>query len=226
MEIRPTEVVIDFGGKAEGTIPAHEFFDLGELEIGSDLEVYLERLEDRDGNPQLSFDKAEQKKNWEKIVNTCEEGSVITGRVRSKVKGGLVVNIGVDAFLPSSQVDIQAPKNLDQFVGQTFDFKVVKINRERKNIVVSRRELIEKRRQDKKRNSIKDPNLVRLVVEWSKILLTTEHLLIWTVWMVYFNITDMSWGVYLTQVKWLRLVKKLPSVLSISIKIENEFLLD
>ena len=151
MEIRPTEVVIDFGGKAEGTIPAHEFIDLGELEIGSDLEVYLERLEDRDGNPQLSFDKAEQKKNWEKIVNTCEEGSVITGRVRSKVKGGLVVNIGVDAFLPSSQVDIQAPKNLDQFVGQTFDFKVVKINRERKNIVVSRRELIEERRQDKKR---------------------------------------------------------------------------
>ena len=150
MEIRPTEVVIDFGGKAEGTIPAHEFLDLGDLEIGSDLEVFLERLEDRDGNPQLSFDKAEQKKNWEKIVNTCEEGSVITGRVRSKVKGGLVVNIGVDAFLPSSQVDIQAPKNLDQFVGQTFDFKVVKINRERKNIVVSRRELIEERRQDKK----------------------------------------------------------------------------
>ena len=78
MEIRPTEVVIDFGGKAEGTIPAHEFLDLSELEIGSDIEVFLERLEDRFGNPQLSFDKAEQKKNWEKIVNTCEEGSVIT----------------------------------------------------------------------------------------------------------------------------------------------------
>ena len=78
--------------------------------------------------------------------------------MRSKVKGGLVVNIGVDAFLPSSQVDIQAPKNLDQFVGQTFDFKVVKINRERKNIVVSRRELIEERRQDKEacRNSFQN----------------------------------------------------------------------
>jgi small subunit ribosomal protein S1 len=70
MEIRPTEVVIDFGGKAEGTIPAHEFLDLGDLEIGSDLEVFLERLEDRDGNPQLSFDKAEQKKNWEKKLLT------------------------------------------------------------------------------------------------------------------------------------------------------------
>jgi len=194
MEIRPTEVVIDFGGKAEGTIPAHEFLDLGDLEIGSDLEVFLERLEDRDGNPQLSFDKAEQKKNWENIVNTCEEGSVITGRVRSKVKGGLVVNIGVDAFLPSSQVDIQAPKNLDQFVGQTFDFKVVKINRERKNIVVSRRELIEERRQDKKREILSKikpgetrRGMVKNITDYGAFidLDGLDGLL---------HITDMSWG--------------------------------
>ena len=194
MEIRPTEVVIDFGGKAEGAIPAHEFLDLGELEIGSDIEVFLERLEDRDGNPQLSFDKAEQKKNWEKIVNTCEEGSVITGRVRSKVKGGLVVNIGVDAFLPSSQVDIQAPKNLDQFVGQTFDFKVVKINRERKNIVVSRRELIEERRQDKKREILTGikpgetrRGMVKNITDYGAFidLDGLDGLL---------HITDMSWG--------------------------------
>ncbi|HAF58263.1 MAG TPA: 30S ribosomal protein S1 [Opitutae bacterium] len=194
MEIRPTEVVIDFGGKAEGAIPAHEFLDLSELEIGSDIEVFLERLEDRDGNPQLSFDKAEQKKNWEKIVNTCEEGSVITGRVRSKVKGGLVVNIGVDAFLPSSQVDIQAPKNLDQFVGQTFDFKVVKINRERKNIVVSRRELIEERRQDKKREILTGikpgetrRGMVKNITDYGAFidLDGLDGLL---------HITDMSWG--------------------------------
>ena len=194
MEIRPTEVVIDFGGKAEGAIPAHEFLDLSELEIGSDIEVFLERLEDRDGNPQLSFDKAEQKKNWEKIVNTCEEGSVITGRVRTKVKGGLVVNIGVDAFLPSSQVDIQAPKNLDQFVGQTFDFKVVKMNRERKNIVVSRRELIEERRQDKKRESLTGikpgetrRGMVKNITDYGAFidLDGLDGLL---------HITDMSWG--------------------------------
>ena len=194
MEIRPTEVVIDFGGKAEGAIPAHEFLDLSELEIGSDIEVFLERLEDRDGNPQLSFDKAEQKKNWEKIVNTCEEGSVITGRVRSKVKGGLVVNIGVDAFLPSSQIDIQAPKNLDQFVGQTFDFKVVKINRERKNIVVSRRELIEERRQDKKREILTGikpgetrRGMVKNITDYGAFidLDGLDGLL---------HITDMSWG--------------------------------
>ena len=194
MEVRPTEVVIDFGGKAEGTIPAHEFLDPSELEIGSDIEVFLERLEDRYGNPQLSFDKAEQKKNWEKIVNTCEEGSVITGRVRSKVKGGLVVNIGVDAFLPSSQVDIQAPKNLDQFVGQTFDFKVVKINRERKNIVVSRRELIEERRQDKKREILSKiipgetrRGMVKNITDYGAFidLDGLDGLL---------HITDMSWG--------------------------------
>ena len=194
MEIRPTEVVIDFGGKAEGAIPAHEFLDLSEIEIGSDIEVFLEKLEDRDGNPQLSFDKAEQKKNWEKIVNTCEEGSVITGRVRSKVKGGLVVNIGVDAFLPSSQVDIQAPKNLDQFVGQTFDFKVVKINRERKNIVVSRRELIEERRQDKKREILTGikpgetrRGMVKNITDYGAFidLDGLDGLL---------HITDMSWG--------------------------------
>jgi len=194
MEVRPTEVVIDFGGKAEGTIPAHEFLDPSELEIGSDIEVFLERLEDRYGNPQLSFDKAEQKKNWEKIVNTCEEGSVITGRVRSKVNGGLVVNIGVDAFLPSSQVDIQAPKNLDQFVGQTFDFKVVKINRERKNIVVSRRELIEERRQDKKREILSKiipgetrRGMVKNITDYGAFidLDGLDGLL---------HITDMSWG--------------------------------
>ena len=102
---------------------------------------------------------------------------MITGRVRSKVAGGLVVNIGVDAFLPSSQVDIQAPKNLDQLVGQTFDFKVVKINRERKNIVVSRRELIEERRQDKTRDSLQIIQ-EKPVVVWLKISLTMVHLLI------------------------------------------------
>ncbi|MFP6894204.1 MAG: 30S ribosomal protein S1 [Opitutales bacterium] len=194
MEIRPTEVVIDFGGKAEGTVQAHEFVDVGELEIGSDIEVYLERLEDKDGNPVLSFDKAEQKKNWEKIVNTCEEGSVITGRVKTKVKGGLIVNVGVDAFLPSSQVDVQAPKNLDQFVGQTFDFKVIKINRDRKNIVVSRRELIEERRHNKKREilaSIKPGDtrrgMVKNITDYGAFidLDGLDGLL---------HITDMSWG--------------------------------
>ncbi len=151
IEIRPTEVVIDIGGKSEGIVNANEFVDVSELQVGSELEVFLEKLEDKEGNPVVSFDKAEQKKNWEKIVENCEEGSIIQGRVRSKVKGGLIVSIGVDSFMPASQIDVQPPKNLDQYVGQTYDFKVIKINLERKNIVVSRRELIEEQRMEKRR---------------------------------------------------------------------------
>ena len=151
IEIRPTEVVVDIGGKSEGIVHASEFVDMSELQVGSELEVFLEKLEDREGNPVISFDKAEQKKNWEKIVENCEEGSIIQGRVRSKVKGGLIVSIGVDSFMPASQIDVQPPKNLDQYVGQTYDFKVIKINLDRKNIVVSRRELIEEQRMEKRR---------------------------------------------------------------------------
>ncbi len=151
IEIRPTEVVVDIGGKSEGIVHASEFVDMSELQVGSELEVFLEKLEDKEGNPVISYDKAEQKKNWEKIVENCEEGSVIQGRVRSKVKGGLIVSIGVDSFMPASQIDVQPPKNLDQYVGQTYDFKVIKINLDRKNIVVSRRELIEEQRMEKRR---------------------------------------------------------------------------
>ena len=148
-EIRDNDVILDIRAKAEGVVPAYEFLDVGELQVGEEIEVFLERLEDRDGNPVVSYDKAQQKKNWENILTQCEEGSILSGRVRSKVKGGLVVNVGVDAFLPASQIDIQPPKNLDQYVGQTYDFKVLKINTERKNIVISRRELIEEQRLEK-----------------------------------------------------------------------------
>ncbi|BET66871.1 30S ribosomal protein S1 [Opitutales bacterium ASA1] len=150
-EIRQNEVVVDIGGKSEGVISAAEFVDLGELQIGSTIDVFLEKLEDRQGNPLLSYDKAQQKKNWENILQKCTEGSIVAGRVRAKVKGGLIVSIGVDSFLPASHVDIQPPKNLDQYVGQTYDFKVLKINLDRKNIVLSRRELIEEQRTAKRR---------------------------------------------------------------------------
>ena len=150
-EIRQNEVVVDIGGKSEGVIPAVEFPDLGDLQVGSQIDIFLERLENRDGNPVLSFDKAEQKKNWENILLKCEEGSIVSGRVRSKVKGGLIVSIGVDAFLPASHIDVQPPKNLDQYIGQTYDFKVLKIILDRKNIVLSRRELIEEQRANKRK---------------------------------------------------------------------------
>ncbi|MFP4166521.1 MAG: 30S ribosomal protein S1 [Opitutales bacterium] len=194
IEIRPTEVVVDIGGKSEGIVHASEFEDMSELQVGGEIEVFLEKLEDRDGNPVISYDKAEQKKNWEEIVENCEEGSVIQGRVRSKVKGGLIVSIGVDSFMPASQIDVQPPKNLDQYVGQTYDFKVIKINPERKNIVVSRRELIEEQRMEKRRKLLEDVKpgdtrrgQVKNITDYGAFvdLDGLDGLL---------HITDMSWG--------------------------------
>lgn len=194
IEIRPNEVIVDIGGKSEGIIPAHEFVDIDELQVGETIEVFLEKLEDREGNPVLSFDKAEQKKNWENILSECEEGSIIQGRVKAKVKGGLIVSIGVDSFLPASQIDIQPPKNLDQYVGQTYDFKVLKINQDRKNIVVSRRELIEEQRLEKRRKLLEEvkpgdtrQGIVKNITDYGAFvdLDGLDGLL---------HITDMSWG--------------------------------
>lgn len=194
IEVRQNEVIVDIGGKSEGSINANEFIDIGELSIGDEIEVYLERLENKEGNPVLSFDKAEQKKNWENIITKCEEGSIVSGRVKGKVKGGLIVNIGVDSFLPASQIDIQPPKNLDQYVGQTYDFKLIKINLERRNIVVSRRELIEEQRQEKRRQLLEDVKpgdtrrgTVKNITDYGAFidLDGLDGLL---------HITDMSWG--------------------------------
>lgn len=193
-EIRQIEVVVDIGGKSEGLITAAEFSDLGDLQIGEEIEIFLEKLEDRDGNPVLSFDKAEQKKNWENIITKCEEGSIVQGRVKGKVKGGLIVAMGVDAFLPASHIDIQPPKNLDQYIGQTYDYKVLKINLERKNIVLSRRELIEEQRASKRRDLLDKINpgdvvkgVVKNITDFGAFidLDGMDGLL---------HITDMSWG--------------------------------
>ena len=193
-EIRQNEVVVDIGGKSEGVIPANEFVDIGELQIGSQIEVLVEKLEDKNGSPVLSFDKAEQKKNWDNILTRFPEGSVATGRVKAKVKGGLIISIGVDAFMPASHIDIQPPKNLDQYVGQTYDFKVLKINLERRNIVLSRRELIEEQRTAKRRallDSIQPGQIrkgvVKNITDFGAFidLDGMDGLL---------HITDMSWG--------------------------------
>ncbi len=194
IEIRQNEVIVDIGAKSEGSIVGHEFVDLGELEIGQTIEVFLEKIEDKDGNPLISFDKAEQKKNWEKILSRCEEGTIVSGRVKAKVKGGLIVAMGVDAFLPASQIDVQPPKNLDQYVGQTYDFKVLKINLDRKNIVVSRRELIEEQRHVKRQKLLSEVKpgdirrgVVKNITDYGAFidLDGLDGLL---------HITDMSWG--------------------------------
>ena len=127
-----------------------EFEDIKAVKIGDEVDVLIEKLEDKEGMVVLSKEKAEFKKNWDKILTICNEGGTITGKVKAAVKGGLLVNIGVEAFLPASQIDIIPPKNLAQFIGNTYEFKVVKINQERQNIVLSRRELIEQQRNEKR----------------------------------------------------------------------------
>jgi small subunit ribosomal protein S1 len=150
IEVRPKEVLVDIGYKSEGVIPANEFEDIKAVKVGDQIDVLIEKLEDKEGMVVLSKEKAEFKQNWDKILTICNEGGTINGKVKAVVKGGLLVNIGVEAFLPASQIDIITTKNLAAYVGNFYDFKVVKINQERQNIVLSRRELIEQERSDRR----------------------------------------------------------------------------
>lgn len=149
LEIRPQVVLVDIGYKSEGVIPRSEFED-EEIEVGDQIEVLLESLENDEGLVVLSKEKAAHKQNWEKIVAVYREGGLVKGKVKSVVKGGLMVNVGVEAFLPGSQVDIIPPKDLNEYVGNVYEFKIVKVNDERKNIVLSRREVIEAERSEQR----------------------------------------------------------------------------
>ena len=150
LEKRPKEFLIDIGYKSEGVVSASEFDDPDDIHVGDEVEVLLERLENDQGMVVLSKQKAAQRQNWDKICKLFEAEGIIKGRVKAVVKGGLTVNVGVEAFLPASQVDINPPKDLTQFVGNTYDFKIVKLNEDRKNVVLSRRELIEAARSERR----------------------------------------------------------------------------
>ncbi|MBI3415184.1 MAG: 30S ribosomal protein S1 [Verrucomicrobia bacterium] len=150
IEVRPKEVLVDIGYKSEGVISGAQFEDLKAVKVGDEISVLIEKLEDKEGMVILSKEKAEFKQNWDKILTICNEGGTIMGKVKAIVKGGLLVHIGVEAFLPASQIDVIPPRNLTGFVGNTYEFKVVKINQDRQNIVLSRRELIEQERNEKR----------------------------------------------------------------------------
>lgn len=150
VEITKDFVVVDVGLKSEGLIPTEEFTDPTELELGNEVEVLLDQTEDERGQVVLSREKARRQRQWEYILNHCKEGSIVSGVITRKVKGGLMVDIGMEAFLPGSQVDSRRIKNLDDFIGKQFDFKILKINIDRKNVVISRREVIEEERMSKK----------------------------------------------------------------------------
>lgn len=150
VEITKDHVVIDVGLKSEGLVPIQEFSDPEQIILSGEVEVLLDQAEDENGQIVLSREKAERLRQWEYILDHCEEGSIVRGRVLRKVKGGLMVDIGMEAFLPGSQIDNKRIKNLDDYIGKTYDFKILKINIDRKNVVVSRRELLEAERISKK----------------------------------------------------------------------------
>jgi small subunit ribosomal protein S1 len=193
LEIKPQVILVDIGYKSEGAIPSNEFED-EDIQVGDEVEVLLERLENDEGMVVLSKEKAAHRQNWEKIYHVFKDGGLVKGKVKSVVKGGLMVNVGVEAFLPGSQIDIIPPKDLNEYVGKVFEFKIVKINDERKNIVLSRREVIEAERSEQRQKFLdsvtpgdKVTGVVKNITDFGVFvdLNGMDGLL---------HITDMSWG--------------------------------
>src|SRR5712672_2585155 len=194
LEIRPREVLVDIGYKSEGIIPSAEFDNIDTLEVGDEVDVLLERLENDEGMVVLSKEKAAYRQNWNKIASVFQGDGLIKGKVKSVVKGGLMVNIGVEAFLPASQIDVVPPKDLQQFVGNTYDFKIVKINDDRKNVVLSRRELIEQERADKRSRFLETIKIGDTVKGVVKNLTDFGAFIDLDGMDGLLHITDMSWG--------------------------------
>lgn len=193
IDIKPQVVLVDIGYKSEGVIPSAEFED-EDIQVGDEIEVLLEKLENDEGMVVLSKEKAAHKQNWDKIVKVFQEGGLVKGKVKAVVKGGLMVNVGVEAFLPGSQIDIIPPKDLNEYVGNVYEFKIVKINDERKNIVLSRREVIEAERAEQRQRFLetvkigdKVDGVVKNITDFGAFvdLNGMDGLL---------HITDMSWG--------------------------------
>ncbi len=157
LDIRDNLVVLDIGFKSEGTIPLEEFKDLPDLKPGDEVEVLLEHLEDQEGSVVLSKKKADFMRVWERIRVAYENDQPVTGTLVKKIKGGVVVDLmGVDAFLPGSQIALRRVPNVDELLGQSFDFKIIKLNKRRRNIVVSRRVILEQERAGKRDKLMKD----------------------------------------------------------------------
>jgi small subunit ribosomal protein S1 len=190
-------VVVDIGYKSEGQISVNEFMDPdGNMaaEVGQQVDVLLERAEDEDGTIILSREKAAKIKVWDEISRVYNDDGVINGTIVGRVKGGMSVDIGVPAFLPGSQVDLRPVRNLDALIGKSFDFKILKFNKKRSNIVLSRRALLEKEREEKKSETLKVleegrvmEGVVKNITDYGVFvdLGGIDGLL---------HITDMSWG--------------------------------
>ncbi|MFH1459141.1 MAG: 30S ribosomal protein S1 [Candidatus Omnitrophota bacterium] len=188
------EVLVDIGFKSEGILPTDEFDDPADIKINEVINVLLETKEDEKGMVIVSKRKADRTLGWERIINNYKEGDTIEGKVSRKVKGGLMVDIGMDAFLPASQIALRGIQNIDQFIGNTYEFMIVKVNKPRKNIVLSRRELLLKEREVSREKLLKEieegqirQGTVKNIADFGVFidLGGVDGLL---------HITDMSWG--------------------------------
>ena len=195
VHVGTSEVLVDVGYKSEGAIPIEEFHRHGALpKVGEEIEVYLEAKEDSEGLIVLSKDKADKIKVWDAITQAYEKAQPVEGRVVEVVKGGLAVDVGVKAFLPGSQVDLRPVKNLASMVGQNIRAKVIKLNRRRGNVVLSRRSVLEEEREEKKKHTLEVLNegmvltgTVKNITDYGAFidLGGIDGLL---------HVTDMSWG--------------------------------
>ncbi len=196
--ITDDHVIVDIGHKSEGEVPIIEFKrdDNRKLtvEVGEKIEVYLDRFEDENGDMILSYERAEMLKAWDRIAEAHEKNEIITGKIMARVKGGLAVDIGVKAFLPGSQVDLRPVRNLDKLIGNDFQFKIIKFNKKRGNIVLSRRVLLEQDREklrtvtlDNLKEGAQLKGIVKNITDYGAFidLGGIDGLL---------HITDMSWG--------------------------------
>ncbi len=151
VRVQGDNVILDVGFKSEGSIPKGEFHESEEIKVGNDVEVVLESVEDQEGNLVLSKQRADFLRIWEKVVNAHETGEIIQGKILKRIKGGMVVDLmGMEAFLPGSQIDIRPIRDFDAFVGQILDFKVVKVNIPTENVVVSHKVLVEEEIADQR----------------------------------------------------------------------------
>jgi len=195
LEIRENMVVLDIGFKSEGTIPLEEFKDLPDIKPGDEVEVLLEHLEDQEGSVVLSKKKADFMRVWERIRLAYENDQPVEGTLVKKIKGGVVVDLmGVDAFLPGSQIALRRVPNIDELLGQKYEFKIIKLNKRRRNIVVSRRVILETERAGKREKLMKElqkdqvrKGVVKNITDFGAFidLGGVDGLL---------HITDMSWG--------------------------------
>jgi small subunit ribosomal protein S1 len=197
VQLTAEHVMIDVGSKSEGQIPIEQFMDEnGQLtvKVGDEVQVFLEDTEESSGQVRISKSKADKIRIWDEIAEVCESERTITGKVVARVKGGLQVDIGVPAFLPGSQVDLRPVRNFEKYIGESFEFNVLKFNRKRGNIVLSRRPLLEKAKDEKK-------NLILQAIEGEGVFVgTVKNITDYGAFVDLggidglLHITDMSWG--------------------------------